>query len=324
MSRKILETDLTFVFQGPEVIIEGANYTLKAIRSAKIQFPQAKIVFSTWEGLNTAEYEKLDAKIILSKDPGSHLRDVTNGIYLNLERQLITSGVGLREVDTKYAIKIRSDMKITSRNLLRVLNRDLLTHNREKEYTYLRERVVVLDVTSIDPKLVEPLPFHPCDWLYAGLTEDLKVIFPSHVSIDEKAIATYYMANRKPENNPFPTSMARFHPESYIFSKAMENFTKINFDHLSDIESNNIYLSERQIFNNLYITSQKDLGVKSLKHKIRITNYRRTYSLSSWRALDPSRGERSRNRKAKFAQLLFNSQRILKALTQMPRNMMKI
>jgi hypothetical protein len=38
-------------------------------------------------------------------------------------------------------------------------------------------------------------------------------------------------------------------------------------------------------FNNLYIISLNSAGLKSLKHKISITNYRRTYSTISWRRL---------------------------------------
>jgi hypothetical protein len=281
-NKTVSEDEVTIVFQGPEVWSGANNLTFLAVSSARKMFPNAPIVFSTWQGVDNAVYAPLDVLVVNSIDPGSIHRDEPNGILLNLQRQLDSSSIGLNTVETKYSVKLRSDLAFRRRNLLELLSGNRISLRRDPEYCFLKNRVVVLDVTSIDPRLKEELPFHPCDWLYAGLTEDLRCLFPVGIMVDENEIATYYKSNPKPINNPFPTSSARYHPESFIFYNAMKKFTDIEFSHLSDTANNNIELSERLIFNNLYIVSMKKIGVKSLKHKIPLKNYVRTYSEHSW------------------------------------------
>jgi hypothetical protein len=283
------EQDLTIVFQGPEIFSNGINITYVAIETARKQFPKTHIIFSTWSVANMRKYTDLNVEVLISEDPGSSFRDEKNQIMMNLQRQLTSTAIGISAVKTEFAIKIRSDLAFANRNILEIFNTLNYKGKRNQRYVFLNSRVVVLDVTSINPNLVEPLPFHPCDWFYAGKTQDLKVIFPIQMSIDEEEITKYYLTRPKPLNNPFPFSTARFHPESYIFSKAVEKFIDIRFDHLSDIGNNNIKESEQAIFNNLYIVSMKVAGVKSLKHRIPISNYRRTYSTISWQKIAPEK-----------------------------------
>lgn len=281
------EDNLTIVFQGPEVISNAINITFSAIETARTRFPGTRIIFSTWSVASMKEYIDLGVEVLISKDPGSPLRDEKNKILMNLQRQLTSTSAGITAVKTEFAIKIRSDMTFANRNIIQLM--DSLQHKgkRKEQYTFLNERVIVLDVTSINPKLVEPLPFHPCDWFYAGKTEDLKILFPIQSSIDEDEIAKYYITRPRPQNNPFPSSTARFHPESYIFSKAVEKYIDIQFEHVSDTGNNNIQVSEQVIFSNLYIVSMRNAGVKSLKHRVPISNYRRTYSTVSWQKISP-------------------------------------
>jgi len=279
------EKDLTFVFQGPEVFLNNENLTLRAIKKTRQMFPNSPIIFSTWDGVETDKYLEFQVKAVLSKDPGSVYRDKENNILMNLNRQMRSASRGLSESTTKYSVKLRSDLVPRNRNILKCLNSPEIFYPRNPIYSKTTNRVVVLDVTSIDPKLEEPLPFHPCDWFYAGLTSDLRLFFPLGRSCDEETISLYYEQNQKPENNPFPSSLARYHPESWIFVEAVKDFMDFDFKHLSDISGENIDISENLIYNNLMIASLRKTGWKSLKHKIKIMNYTRTYSTSSWKTI---------------------------------------
>ena len=279
------EREVTFVFQGPEVIVDGENTTLAGIKRTREIFPESPIIFSTWAGVNTLPYIGLKVEIVLSEDPGSTYRDKKNNLLMNLNRQLKSSAQGISRVSTLYSVKLRSDLFPLNRNVLDCLDMPDIGLPRNDEYKFTTKRVLVLDVTSIDPRLEEPLPFHPCDWLYAGLTTDLEIFFPLDRSCDEKTISEFYEYNIKPVNNPFPSSSARYHSESWIFVEAMRVFKDFNFDHVSDLGQDNIALSEKLIFNNLCIVSLRKIGFKSAKHNIQITNYSRTYTTKSWKAL---------------------------------------
>lgn len=279
------EKDLTFVFQGPEVFLSNENLTLKAIKKTRKIFPNSPVIFSTWDGVETDKYTELQVRVVLSEDPGSTCRDKENNIMMNLNRQLRSASRGLSESKTKYSVKLRSDLMPRNRNILNCLNSPEVFYPRDSIYSKTANRVIVLDVTSIDPKLEEPLPFHPCDWFYAGLTSDLRLFFPLGRICDEETISHYYEQNQKPENNPFPSSMARYHPESWIFAEALKDFVGFEFRHLSDISGDNIEISEKLIYNNLVIASLRKTGWKSLKHRIKIMNYTRTYSTNSWKTI---------------------------------------
>lgn len=279
------ERDVTFVFQGPEVIVDGENSTFAGIKRTREIFPQSPIIFSTWEGTDTFRYIELNVEIVLSEDPGSCYRDKRNKILMNLNRQLISSAQGISRVSTPYSVKLRSDLFPLNRKILDCFGMPEVFLPRNNDYAYTTKRVLVLDVTSIDPRLEEPLPFHPCDWLYAGLTTDLQIFFPLDRKSEEKQISEFYENNIKPANNPFISSSARYHPESWIFVEAMRMFKNINFEHVSDLGQENIDLSEKLIFNNLCIVSLRKIGFKSAKHNIQIINYSRTYTTKSWKAL---------------------------------------
>lgn len=96
--------NLSIVIQGPVCNTESVPVTYNLILSLKKYFPEAEIIFSTWEHEDTSS---LDCMVIQNKDPG--IVD-TDFIYLrNAKRLILSTYEGIKRSSRKYCLKIRSD-----------------------------------------------------------------------------------------------------------------------------------------------------------------------------------------------------------------------
>jgi WavE lipopolysaccharide synthesis len=273
----ITSKDLSFVVQGPVV-----THTKALIDGIRNYYPESKIILSTWSGTSVDQLP-VD-HVILSEDPGSFLRDEENRIFHNANRQILSTVRGLEAVTTKYAVKIRSDLIIQGDHILHWLNSPERRLGRQQEYSFLLERALVTNVTTVNPRKVEPLPFHPCDWFYCGRTEDLLQIWA--VPMFPEPLYTHWFKERpKPKNFPFPTSLARFHPENYVWTEFLKKHLSFPFEHSSDNRKSNIELSEASFANNLVILSNEQIGLVSRKHALTRASMYRMYTHEDWRRL---------------------------------------
>ena len=85
-------------------------------------FPLSFIILSTWENSDTLDIEYLCDKILYNRDPKGIPFSKVHSTEFNLDRQIISSLNGLKEVTTKYSMKLRSDMIIKNRNFLKYFN----------------------------------------------------------------------------------------------------------------------------------------------------------------------------------------------------------
>lgn len=256
--QKINSSELSFVVQGPIY----QDITDKVCKSIREYFPECEIVLSTWEG-SSIEGLKYD-KVVFSKDPGSIQRVENQKILMNANRQYISSKNGIAVGSRKFIIKTRSDIVFKNNNLLERLEKLTIYNQKDKEYSFLQNRIIVTNVTSVNPHKNLQMPFHLCDWFYAGLAEDIKNLFDIPLYPEEK-YASWYATHPKPTNNT-SDSLARYAAESYIISEFVRKYKNINFEHSFDISSDNIEISERVIANNFMIYSNRQLGFYSLKN----------------------------------------------------------
>lgn len=119
--------DITFVIQGPVSTTQDKKQyasndgsdakreipkglTARAIANIRQHFPGSSIIISTWEGQPA---EDLDSELtIYSKDPGPNIVHYTRkdeAVFENMNRQIVSTSNGLKKVNTKYAVKFRSD-----------------------------------------------------------------------------------------------------------------------------------------------------------------------------------------------------------------------
>ena len=100
------------------IIVQGeVTYTLgKLLVRIRKKLRGAEIILSTWKG---ADVRGLDYDVlVLSDDPGAILMSDKMQTYNNLNRQLVSTQEGLKKATGKYAMKLRSDMILTSDKFL--------------------------------------------------------------------------------------------------------------------------------------------------------------------------------------------------------------
>ncbi|HBL5393536.1 TPA: hypothetical protein LR347_004657, partial [Enterobacter hormaechei] len=167
---KIEEREITFVIQGK---IQG-NTINEVVSSILKNFPDSKIILSTWDydrGNITHFVEKNVDEIIYNIDPGDHTEKDDKPI--NINRQIVSSRAGIQAVKTKYCVKTRTDLLFTNSNLLTIDS----SFERDQEYKVFSDWVHVLDVTTRSHLKYEKRLYWICDFVYFGITEDLKYIF---------------------------------------------------------------------------------------------------------------------------------------------------
>ena len=161
------------------VVVQGAidkKLTSKCLKSIREHLPEAEIILSTWEGSNV---EGLDYDILLlNQDPGGYKHDFA--IYNaprsmnNFNRQLVSTLNGIKKVNRKYILKLRTDLILTNSNFLSYWN---LFESRDSEYTLFKHRVLCSSIYSRENSCQSgtgfPTPFHPSDFWFFGLATDL-------------------------------------------------------------------------------------------------------------------------------------------------------
>lgn len=250
------------------VVVQGAvdkDITPKCLESIRKYLPEAEIILSTWEGTDVSglEYDI----VLLNKDPGAFLfgeGDKKN----NNNRMILSTSNGLSIVNRKYTLKIRSDMILLNNNICKIKDK----YSRISKYRLFKNRIIVNDTYSI--KYEENSygekhwrPFHISDWLFFGLTSDIKILFNIPLA-KEPETSRYFEIHKMPKNkfHRFPHLKWRMSPEQYVTSIcAIKNFPNIKFKHILDYNDKNIKQSEIFIVNNFIILSKYDLGIINAK-----------------------------------------------------------
>ena len=212
--------DITVVFQGAFNAYIGEDKldfkeNLKNIRRI---LPGVKIILSTWEYSYVPDSFKFD-KIIYNKDPGG-----LNGIKRreidkanNINRQIISTYNGLNEVDTAYAIKLRTDCSLEHAGFIDYFKR----FNRNAD------RFVASCFFTIDPEIYEHMPFHISDWFQFGKTETLLEYW--NVPLMTKEEAAWYLSNEYSKGTSYfdKEFLAKFAVEQYL---AINYAKKFNYE----------------------------------------------------------------------------------------------
>jgi hypothetical protein len=273
--------DLTFVVQGPVIYVNDVDVTIISLRSIAQHFLGSRIIFSTWIGqLISEDYSRI-CEIVLNNDPLSGFRDLNNKIYNNINRQLISTLNGLKKVETKYAIKVRSDILFENSSLLDYCN---LYNKYDERFHFFKNRILVTNITTVNPYKRQKLPYHPCDWLYFGLIDDLFDLFDIPL-FDEPEFSEWFLYHQKPYNMPFVDNKCRYSAENYIFSSFLRKKVNIRFEHLCDVSNDNLLLTEKYFANNLVVLHPKKLGIRGLKTDLGNEYFRYMYTTNDWMKL---------------------------------------
>jgi hypothetical protein len=273
----IKNKDLTFLVQGPICKINNKDKTFELLKNLALHFLDSNIIFSTWNSEDTSVYK--DFNLINNDDPGSVIYNFKSGVKNNLNRQIGSNRNTLKFVKTKYCMKVRSDLFVKNSNLLSVLNNRPKKVNSKLSFT--KEYVIVIDFTTANPKRKYKLPHHPCDWIYAGQTEDLIDVWDIPL---ERSLNLLFF---KESDYNYPTRgyISRYRNEAYIWKSYLEKYIELNFKNSYDNLIENVLLTDLIFLNNLMIVSLDQIGFGSNKYKINYRKDRVMYDYIDWRKM---------------------------------------
>jgi hypothetical protein len=276
----ITSKDLSFVIQGSIRDRTYLNYTNKLIKSVEKNLPGSNVIVSTFD---SSLIKEISCKnIVVSNDPGSQICRPTDQIFNNVNRQIVSTNAGLLTVDTEYAVKIRNDMLLKNSSILKILNN--LPIKRSGQFNVTEQFVIACNFSSVNPKKMLKLPYHPCDWFYAGLTKDIRNIWDIKLQTDTDA--NYFSRNSKFDESPHRRGdLNRFRPEAFIWKSFLEKHRSISFDHSYDLSKDSISVSNKYLAYNLSIYSLNRLGLKSQKYTQKIDSKSKMFSMLDYRIL---------------------------------------
>lgn len=253
-------------FSDISVVVQGAidpKQTPICLKSIRKHLPGATIIISTWDGTDSTSINGLYDEVVFNKDPGASTYSGEKGSKLNnVNRQIVSTFGGVKNVKTKYTLKFRADFFLTGNDFLNFFNK---YNNFSKELRMVKKRMLVCSLYTRNPNMRStPFPFHVSDFVFFGLTEDLYNVF--NIPLMSTNEAEWFINKEKPRlNNNLFNFQHRYFPEQHIWL----NFLKYkDLDFFADISNNNIKASILSFVNNIVILSPKQLNVASNKPRL--------------------------------------------------------
>lgn len=258
-------SDITFVVQGPihRVPRDQWGYTTQAcVESLRKHFPGSQIIISSYKDSDVSglSYDQL----ILSEDPGTldWVDDSNPGcvFHPNINRMLVTTLAGLRQVKTPYACKVRSDLLFTGSKIAQCYTG--LQSN--PQLTFLKERIQILDFYTRNEGTNADFSFCISDLVFFGLTTDLLCLF-------DIPLAT-------------PAIINSYFNESYLSVCFLRKYHPVPYTHFKECGREIQTLYVELLANQFVIVNAKDVD---LQLPFRITPWDRAsvYTHKSWQTL---------------------------------------
>lgn len=280
---------LNIPFKQISVVVQGAinkTITPKCLQAIRKQLPGAKIILSTWCASQT---EGLDYdEVVLCPDPGGVLSEDVEGhpFYNNTNRLIFGTQEGLKKVTTPYTLKLRSDIILHDANFLAYWDQ---YPARDSKYNIFEHRV--LNYYLFTPQFGDyngqkfPTLFHPSDWMFFGLTEDIKLLFSVPLQPDPE-YSLWWQTHQKPayQIDCWPGNNWRYSPEQYLFyTTAKKKFPHLSFEHYLDVTREKEDFSRRVMVNNFVILDYRQwhISMPKYQHTIGTVPYGQT-SHAQW------------------------------------------
>jgi len=203
------EIDLTVVFTG-----KITNLTYEHISGVRSQYPEARIIVATYDTQCMDLATDFSITFLLLKDPGPNCK-LPWGKFDNLGRQVYLNISALNIVNTKYVLKLRTDMGL----------------KKPLPISKIRDGVILIPESFTRNPARFPLLFHPSDLSQFGATYDVNQFWTS---------SKCEIGKTPPSFTKYPrwTNMGRYAqiltPEQrlciqYMKSKCPENIVKLQY-----------------------------------------------------------------------------------------------
>lgn len=203
--------DISVLLQGP--YCEGI--TPQVIDSVRQFLPNAQIILSTWKNkkISPELVGKID-RLIQTPDPGPGYIS-TSGHVNNINRQILSTKVGLDSCTRKYLLKSRSDLEMVSTSFLGQYD------IHKKTADLFRQKLLVLDFYTRNPRVL-PIPFHLSDWVLFGLAQDVKEFYEA-IPFQTKEDDEWFIHHTKDKGACFRDLVQRLVPEQHFLIKYLES-----------------------------------------------------------------------------------------------------
>lgn len=259
------------------VVVQGPIYkkeTLRSLKSIKRFLPNVEIILSTWKGFDIEKLKPFCDEIILNLDPGAVKVCWSKALQdNNLNRQLLSTQVGIRHSSRKYILKLRSDLILTNNNFLNYFN----TFNKRcTSYNLFKHRIITsclfsrYNINFNEKNENVPMPFHVSDWWFFGLKEDIEKYFCSTPLAKEPDFSNYfYLDENKNKKSPYGDNSAiKFAPEQYYAYECFSQYyDDIRMEDASNVNSNIINASRIAVANNFIFLEFKQSGIYLNKYR---------------------------------------------------------
>lgn len=254
--------DISFVVQGAI----NKKETPKCLKSIRKYFPNAEIILSTWEDSDISD---LDYDIVvLNQDLGAVIIEEFSHkiVYNNMNRQLLTTKEGLKKASRKYAMKLRSDLIITTDKFLEYFDK---FPERTQNYNLFKRKILAPALfTRFDYRFGKQYkklttPFHISDWWLFGLREDIETYFLDTKPADEPYFTKYFEQKENEHKiSPYGKIKFKFAPEQYFgYECFSRNYDDIYMEDAADCTDELMEKSRECLVNNFIILEYKQSGI---------------------------------------------------------------
>jgi len=289
-SQFINNEDITVVVQGPVQTLsdrpQEEGITLKCLNSVRQYLPGSKIILSTWnnQDLSNLDYDQL----VINDDPGPNILNYSKKNKPhneNTNRLIVSTLGGLKEVKTKYAIKLRSDNYLTGDGFKKLF---LNYQERGENFKLFKQRVVVINTYFREYTRGMRSAFVVCDFFNFGLLEDVIKLWDRPLLSDfefDPAKKGLVQSASAPLFRLDVTQELFLTPINQMLDK------KIDLQHLLDVKDNKLQICEEIYANNLVTATPKKVGVGltvKFMGKARVSKFKSRvsfYSHKKWQLL---------------------------------------
>lgn len=246
---------------------EARKNLIFMIHSIRRNFPNSKIVFSTWldEDLSNIDIDE----VFFSMDPSTSIASKEYNVNSAINRHLIASKRGIFNSDSKYSILIRPDIFFKNNKLKYYIEDNISNLDSGK--------IICLAGGTLNEKALfrKPFPFHICDFIYAGKTSKLKEIFkiPNETESEKNIMFLEEKKLKYPEKKykyfSFKNRNAyiqKYIPECFVIYHAFKKKYNIKHETSYDFSNTNKIKFQEILKKEFLLASRSMLGLKWLKN----------------------------------------------------------
>lgn len=266
------------------------DITKKSLAALRKLFPTSKIIFSTWKD---SDLTGLDFdEVVENEDPGASVFNIPDDAvpcpdkegfvqYFrngkkkidkpkcnNVNRMILSVQEGLKKVDSKYVLKIRSDIILKNKNFLKYWDKFPAYNGKYKIF----EHRIIMNSTfaqfaHVFDEGIQLLPFHMSDWLHFGLTKDVSLLFSCPLQ-DSKDASNYWDGTKeRKQYEPFECARWRYPAEPYIlYSLVSKYFPEVRYEDSDDYNVVNMTQSNLVMADNFIVINAEQFSFSMEKY----------------------------------------------------------